>query len=328
VNSPPFFIVGSGRSGTTLLRMILASHSHLAIPPETWYMLRLLEKFDPKQPLSPDDIRTAAKIMTGHYRWPDMNIDAKEFTREALELKNPSLSDVVEIVYRKHLDRENKPRWGDKTPGYIQIVPELIAMFPDAKFIHFYRDGRDVARSFQAQGWYGRWLHDNAREWNEALDYNKRWRSSPLAHRILQVRYEDLVLDTEKTLRDICHFLDEKYEPQMQSWQGHIDQLVPAREAHIHVKLNHTPNPEDVYRWKREMTTREIFVAEAFMGRHLEEMGYERRFRGGMWPIALGMTRWYCRTVLPVISLPVRAVRWLRDRLLGRAAFRPRARRS
>ncbi len=308
--------------------MILASHSRLTIPPETWYVLRLLENFDPTSALTASEAAAAAKLMVSHYRWPDMNIDAKDFEREVQDLKNPQLRDVVEIVYRTHLERDGKPRWGDKTPGYIRIVPELIAMFPDSKFIHFYRDGRDVARSFQVQGWYGRWLHENTREWNESLDYNARWRSSPLAHRVLQVRYEDLVLDTEKSLRDICHFLDEEYEPQMLSWQNHVEELVPAREAHIHGKLKNTPNREDVYRWKKEMSAREVLVSEAFMGRHLEEMGYERRYRGGLWPIALQLTRWYCRTVLPVAALPVRAARAVSDRLLGRSKLRPRNARS
>lgn len=315
VNSAPFFIVGSGRSGTTLLRMILASHSRLTIPPETWYLLRLLEKLPSDRTLSTEETDEAVRIMTEHYRWPDMKWDADSFRGAVTALDKPVLRDIVELVYNKHLEQDRKVRWGDKTPGYIKIVPELVAMFPSAKFIHFFRDGRDVARSFQVQGWYGKHLHENTREWNDALDYNKRWRSSNLAHRVLQVRYEDLVLDTEKTLRGICSFLDEQYEPQMLSWQGQIDRLVPAREAHIHEKLGHKPNPEDVYRWRREMSDREILVSEAFMGRHLEELGYERRFRGVTWVAPLALTRLFCRA-LPLVAFPIRAARALRDRVL------------
>ena len=45
-DNAPFFIVGSGRSGSTLLRLILASHSRICIPPETWFLVPLLDKYD------------------------------------------------------------------------------------------------------------------------------------------------------------------------------------------------------------------------------------------------------------------------------------------
>ena len=75
-NSAPFFIVGSGRSGTTLLRMILASHSGLAIPPETWFLLPLLRRLDTSRPLSAAEVNYAVQTVTSHYRWPDMNLSA------------------------------------------------------------------------------------------------------------------------------------------------------------------------------------------------------------------------------------------------------------
>src|SRR5580698_523448 len=102
--------------------------------------------------------------MTSHYRWPDLNFEVSEFRRQVADLETPYLQDVVELVYQNHLNREHKQRWGDKTPGYIEIVPQLAGLFPGAKFIHFVRDGRDVAKSFQSLRWAGRWLHDNTRE--------------------------------------------------------------------------------------------------------------------------------------------------------------------
>jgi hypothetical protein len=296
--------------------MILASHSRLVISPETGYLLPLLEQLDANRPLNPEEVDCATHIMTNHYRWPDMNLDAGEFRREVAQLKSPFLRDVAEVVYRKHLEKERKRRWGDKTPGYIEIVPQLIKLFPGSQFINLSRDGRDATKSFQALGWYGPWLHENTREWNDAANYNERWRNSELSNVILQVRYEDLVLETEKTVRDICRFLDEPFEPQMLLWQQKVDDLVPAREAHIHQKLKKAPNRKDVYRWKHEMTKREIFVSEAFMGRRLEKLGYERRYRSAAWAPIFGLTRMYCRHVLPIINLSGRIFCFLRKRLV------------
>ncbi len=301
MNSAPFFIVGCGRSGTTLLRMILSSHSRLSIPPETYYLAPVLEQLPVDRSLSPDEVERAVKIMTTHYRWPDMGIDAGEFTRQATALANRRLRDIVEIAYAKHLADEGKARWGDKTPPYIRIVPRLAEMFPEARFIHLLRDGRDVAKSFQSVGWYGPLLHRNMVEWLGAIELDRRWRRSPLADRILVVRYEDLVRQTEKTTKDICAFLGEEFEPQMLVWEEKVDRLVPRRELYIHQKLRRKPSQADIERWRSEMSSWEMFVSEAFMGKDLARAGYERRYRSGLWAPAFFLVRWYCRLALPAL---------------------------
>jgi len=319
----PFFIVGSGRSGSTLLRMMLCCHSRLAIPPETWYLLALLERLSIDRPLSAAELEVAEATITQEYRWPDLKLDAQEFRRRLGQLTAPYLRDVVEVIYRWHLEAEGKARWGDKTPIYVEIVPQLARMFPGSRFIHLVRDGRDVARSHQTAGWYGPWLHDNTREWTRALECHRRWaQTDALRERILQVHYEDLVLDTEGTLRRICHFIGEKFEPAMLSWQEKVDEQVPERERHIHVKLKRRIDTGGVARWKGEMSARELLVAEAFMGEHLSYAGYERAYRGPLWAPAFMATRLYCRTVLPAVQLQLRAARFLRRRLAPRSAVK------
>jgi hypothetical protein len=313
----PFFIVGSGRSGSTLLRMMLVCHSRLTIPPETWYLIPLVQQCSIDRPLSADEIESALAIVTTHYRWPDMKLDAQELRSAVGRLREPYLRDLVEVIYWSHLQSEGKARWGDKTPIYIQILPELARLFPHSKFIHLVRDGRDVAKSFQATDWVSRWLHDNTREWTRALEFYWRWLDSDLCDRILQVRYEDLVLETEDTLRRICSFIGEDFEPQMLSWERKVDEQVPARERHVHGKLKTRIGSEGVARWKREMNGRERFVSEAFMGSHLTRLGYERTYRGRWWAPAFAVTRLYCRTVLPAVELHIRAVRFLWKRLIG-----------
>jgi hypothetical protein len=298
----PFFIVGSGRSGTTLLRMILASHSRLAIPPETYFLDPLLKRLPATRALTNDEITRAIAIVTGSIRWPDMGIDTDAYAAEASALPQPTLRDLVEIVYRTHLAREGKQRWGDKTPAYIRIVPQLAELYPGARFIHLLRDGRDVAKSFQSVGWYGPLLNRNMGEWLEATRLDARWRRMPVADRLFLVRYEDLVRDTERTVRGICDFLGEEFEPQMLAWEDKVDRLVPSREMAIHAKLRRKPDPADIERWRREMSTSELLVAEAFMGTELGRAGYERRFGGVMWRPLMPVVRYFCRLVLPLAS--------------------------
>jgi hypothetical protein len=311
----PFFIVGSSRSGSTLLRLMLASHSRIAIPSETWYLTALIEKFPFDRLLQENEITDAIAVMTSHYTWPDMGLDAAELRRRVADLSGVRLRDLVEIVYRWHMEVEGKSRWGDKTPAYIEIVPPLAAMFGDAKFIHLIRDGRDVAKSFQRQGWHGPWMHGYTREWLRAAELDMKLSKTVLNERILRVLYEDLVLYPEATLRRICAFIDESFEAQMLQWHAKVADAIPVREKRFHSGLGKDMSPSDVSRWKREMTSREIFVAEALIGARLSHFGYERRYRSRLWSPLLAVTRIYCRTVLPVVGLQRRVCGFVGRRL-------------
>jgi len=295
---------------------MLAAHSRLSIPPETWYLQPLVKRFSFDRPLNPDEIEAAVSIITGHYRWPDMKLSALEFRGAVRQLSRPYLRDLVEVVYRWHMQAEGKVRWGDKTPNYIQILPELARMFPDSRFIHLIRDGRDVAKSFQATDWVGWYWHDSVQNWIRALECHWRWIRSDIRDRILEVRYEKLVLETEATLQEICRFIGEEFEPQMLAWEWQVNQLVPSREMRSHSKLKQRIGPEGVSRWKREMSARQIFVTEAFMGSHLMRLGYERRYARPLWLPAFALTRWIYPS-LAAAEFPVRAARYLRKRILG-----------
>ena len=318
----PFFIVGSSRSGSTLLRLMLASHSRIAIPSETWYLTTLVERFPFDRLLRENEINQAISVMTSHYTWPDMGIDAAEMRCRVDRLSEVRLRDLVEIVYRWHMEVGGKSRWGDKTPAYIEIVPPLAAMFGNAKFIHLIRDGRDVAKSFQRQGWHGPWMHGYTREWLRAVELDMKLSKTPLNGRILRVLYEDLVLDPEATLRRVCAFIDERFEAQMLRWHGKADNAIPLRDKQFHSGLGRDISPSDAGRWKREMTSREIFVAEALIGTQLSHFGYERLYRSRLWSPLLAITRIYCRNVLPVVGLQRRVFGLIGRRLQRKVKVR------
>jgi hypothetical protein len=316
----PFFIVGSGRSGSTLLRMMISAHSRITVPPETWFLIPLVESLPLDGPLTRQQLETAVALMTDHYRWPDMGIDAQQFRDTVFALASQRLVDVVGVVYDHHSSRDRKPRWGDKTPGYVRIIPQLTQLYPDAKFLHLVRDGRDVVKSMQSTGWYGPWLHNCTTEWRDAIDCAIAHSEGPLGARIMEVRYEDLVLDSRGTLGRICAFLGEEFEPGMLSWQGDLDDKVPQREEAIHRKLRRPPNAGDIERWKREMSSRELLITEAFLNDHLRRMNYPARYGSPLWTPIHAMVRLYCRTVLPLISFAARVWRYgLRKLGLGAA---------
>lgn len=276
-DNTPFFIIGSGRPGTTLLRMVISGHSRIHIPPETWFMLPLVERLPLAEPLSPAQVAAALDIIAGHDRWPDMQIDAADLRTAVADLTAPTLAALVAPVYRHHLAAAGKPRAGDKTPHYVGIVPELATVYPGAKLIHLIRDGRDVAISFVDARFRGRPYHGARFEWTRAVRQGIAYRNSRYAAQILEVRYEDLVADLAGTVHRICDFLGETFEPGMLHFQERIEQSLPARERHLHGKLTQPVSADAAAVWRRKLSAMECFLMEASLHRDLDRLGYRRR---------------------------------------------------
>ena len=231
-----------------MLRLILCGHSRLHIPPETWFIADLVARFPLDAALTPAQAEAAADAMVGHYRWPDLEIPAEEFRAQARALAAPRLVDLIDLPFREHLRRAGKPRFGDKTPPYIAIVPDLLALYPGARFVNLVRDGRDVAISFVDAHFHGRPYHADF-EWTQALRLAERWRASLPAGRLLDVRYEDLVRAPEPTVRRICDFLGEAFEPAMFSYRDRLA-LVPERERWIQGSLGRPISADAVAAWR------------------------------------------------------------------------------
>jgi len=143
-------IVGSPRSGTTLLRFMLDSHPELAILPETgfltfkpkfwWRGNKLREKFFQALINYPWPIRS----------WPDFEIPEEAFWEALLEISPFNISDGFRAFYRLYAARFGKPRWGDKTPLYCLDLNAVRRVLPEARFIHIIRDGRDATLSLRS----------------------------------------------------------------------------------------------------------------------------------------------------------------------------------
>lgn len=297
-DNTPFFLIGAGRSGTTLLRLILAGHSRLHIPPETRFLRPLVRELPLSGQLTAAQTERAVAIMTGDYRWPDMEMAAEDLRRRALELPSPRLVDIIDIVYRHHLTGAGKARSGDKTPIYFEIVEQLATLYPGAKFIHLIRDGRDVAISRIDVDWER--YYERQFEWSLAMARRRDYLRSALAGQILEVKYEDLVANPEAIVRQVCVFLDEQFEPQMLDWR-HLTTLVPAREQHIHGRLAQPISSDGIAVWRRRLTALECFAMEACLHRDLENCGYQLRFGGLLWRPLLGATGWLLRMTAPLL---------------------------
>lgn len=270
----PFFIVGSPRSGTTLLRFMLASHPRLWVPPETGFVPFL--RVGPDRTLSPaDTARVCRRIGRLNREWSDIAVTTSAAVRKHRDLR---LGDLLDTLYRTRMADRGAVRWGDKTPGYILHVPLIARIFPTAQFIHLIRDGRDVTLSAMAK-----WRHrfperlymDEyylTRSWVRAVSRGRAAGAQLGPNRYFELRYEDLAEDPEGTLSRACSFLGEDLHNDMLHHEVLARRVVSSTG---HVEVRAPISNSRIGRWRREMTPAAVWEAERAAGTTLEEFGYE-----------------------------------------------------
>jgi len=284
---PAPFIVGVPRSGTTLLRMMLDAHPAMAIPSETDFLPEVIAGC----PTSADPVAFFLARVLGDNRWSDHHLDADVFRARIAAIEPFDVGQAIRAFYRLAGERWNKPRFGDKTPGYVLYLPQIQQALPEAHFIHIIRDGRDVALSVKPTWWGPKTIDDAARRWTRNLN-KARADSAQLAH-YLEIRYEDLIQDTETILRQVCEFIQLPWDDCMLDYHQHSARrlaeltdsvrpdgqfIVAERWRDIHALTTKPPDTSRAGRWKTEMPEHDQREYEALAGELLGYFGYERRF--------------------------------------------------
>lgn len=271
----PFFIVGAMRSGTTLLRLMLASHPRLAIPPESHFLPELLE-FEQSAGGLAGSRGAIIEWLVSHRRLADLKLGADWMRATLMTLEPFTTHSIASVVFAEYARREGKSRWGDKTPRYRSFMPQLRRLFPDARFIHLLRDGRDTALSAWRSRLGPKTWAAAVYDWRDSVrDAWKGQRSLPPEF-VLEVRYEDLLQHPQDVLRNICAFLGEEYFPEMLSFSHAAPKQVPEWEAAWHAKLEEPLDPKNREKWKRELSPEQVLLFDWVAGKELVAAGYPR----------------------------------------------------
>lgn len=279
----PFFILGSDRSGTTMFRLMLNAHPRLCVPRESWFITDLLNALPAGAPLTADQVELARQCLRRHWRWHTWDIPDASLVEATDRLHEPTLAQLVDAIFRIPCASRAKPRWGDKTPGYLTQIHSLHRLFPAAQFLHVIRDCRDVCISLRRVGWRGPGLFHAAQYWNSVVASALLAGRTLPAGQYLEIHYDDLVLRTEAVLRRTCEFLREDYAPCMRDYyKTAADELADfEKHANIHAKVSRLPQADDVDRWRRELSAREVMLIEALAGPTMDRVGQARHF--GRW---------------------------------------------
>lgn len=282
---PAPFIVGVPRSGTTLLRLMLDAHPELTIPPETHFIPAVIRAC--RKGASAGEV---VEAITGHRRWADFGLDEDELRSRLAALDPLEAGAAIRAFYELYAEKQAKPRWGDKTPGYATKMRRIQRALPEARFVHVVRDGRDVVLSQARKSRRPQPVGVAARRWKRRVIATRN-RSETVRH-YLEIRFEELVTETEPTLRRVCEFIDLPFDPAMLSYHEHaverlgeIDRDLPANRGRreleaepriaAHARAFDPPSPDRVGAWRDEMSADDLRAFETEAGDLLGSLGYE-----------------------------------------------------
>jgi hypothetical protein len=283
--SPAPFVVGATRSGTTLFRLMLDAHPEVGIPSETHFFHKLVKRSE-RRHISPELL--ADTIIT-HKRWGDFRLDPDELRARFDAIEPFNLSDALRSFYGLYAEKQGKTRWGDKTPGYLRYMRRIEWVLPEARFIHVIRDGRDVALSVLPMNWGPGTITEAAELWVERVTL-ARENGATVSH-YMEIKYEDLITETEPILRDVATFLELPWDAAMLDYHERAeerlkekardlprkssrgDQPAAARMA-SHAMAKKPPDPKRIGRWRTEMSPEDREEYESVAGDLLAELGY------------------------------------------------------
>jgi hypothetical protein len=246
-------ITGVGRSGTSLLQSMLGSHKDIAFPPETAYIRK--------------NIMTFKKFTKGSAKWFMSKNSRFERVKifKSMELDKIFFNELDFYNWFLNSFRlfEKKCLVGDKDPKLIESIIGCSKLFKKVRFIHIYRDPRDVLSSKKFTDWSkGRPYWINLMVNYAQLKLGMIAFESLGSNSIKHVKYEKLILEPIDTLKSVAEFLNLSFDQGMLDYQKKASELVSDQEMQWKGETLKPIKSSNIGKWKKSLKSSEIFVTE------------------------------------------------------------------
>ena len=284
-----------------MLRLMLNSHPGIAIPHE-FPLLEVTKNWIGEKPLSKKGIPRFVDHLYSHPHFQDWDLDRLDLSSQLREICPACLPEVANEIYNLFA-KTNSPsakHWGEKNIGSASLIADIYRWYPDVRFIHLIRDGRDVAASLLERKWrfyqfsgrrphYIKHIIGTARTWNDGIDLIQRQLGTIPKVNFMEVQYEALIVDPELHCQEICRFLALNFHDDMLNF--HIKNLEEKMIPRERLKRNHENTTKPVMatnsgKYHRELTINQIAIFQDIAGPALAKSNYE------LDPVKLNLFHW------------------------------------
>ncbi|HWD19973.1 MAG TPA: sulfotransferase [Verrucomicrobiae bacterium] len=302
----PIFIIGPHRSGSTLWHNLVATRPGLLRLPETRFMgaprqrdFRFFLQTQARDLSTDAAIESMVELCFSRKSVPGLegafwrfeniaaadNPEMKKEVARRIKASDRSIGAIAAIIIEELVRFSGKTRACVKFPLEACYIPELISWFPNCRIMHITRDPRAMAmsKSNDPSGTAIRvWEHPRLApfirkfmvlfviaQYKESARLHRRFEPLP-NYRLF--RYEDLLANPEKTLREVCSFIECDFTP---------DMLEPEKGQHEHQPSSITGkkqkefDPKAAVRWQSVIPASDRWLITTMTSSSMRMMGYD-----------------------------------------------------
>jgi hypothetical protein len=243
------------------------------VPPETQFAIffndnRDLDPNDQRRPIDHDAMIDRLKTFS---RFGDLQLPFAEFTAE-FRRGSATFQNAFHAMLAMYTKKSRKQICIAKSPQHLDFAETLNRWYPDARFIHMIRDGRDVALSLRKVQFARYPLRHGCLIWKRALARGRNLEHKR-GHRWLNVRMEDLIANPPAVVGRVMDFLELPFEPAQLSATSHR-QVFPEREREFKAESQQPINPQKISCFRTEGTPDEIRLMDLILARDLSALGF------------------------------------------------------
>lgn len=276
----PIFMIGTQRSGSNLLRLMLNQLTEIASPHPPHIFERIHPLLDKYGDLTDegnfsqlvDDV--CQLIELNPVEWQGVNLDRKKIIARCN--KERSLAAVHGSVYDIYSEAQNAKTWCCKSLVNIHYIDVIEQHFKNPKYIYLFRDGRDVALSFQKAVVGEKHIYNIAKDWVHTQEMAIELMEQIDPNRVFRINYEHLTKNTPEVARSLCKFVGVNYTESMMDFYTTSEAKNTASSSKLWGNVTNPVMSNNTGKYKVEMPEEDIRIFESVAGHILDKLGYKR----------------------------------------------------
>lgn len=277
----PVQMIGTQRSGSNLLRLLLNQYPEIVAPHPPHILQRFLPLLPQYGDLSVPENMTALTndvcllIEKNPVPWPEIKLDREKILRSC---KVNDLVEIFRVVYDEMALCHHASMWICKSMANVHYANKIESVGIKPLYIYLYRDGRDVACSFKKAIVGEKHIYHIARQWrkDQLACLQLKERINP--DRFFAISYERLISDPEKEMRQLCNFLNLKFDPAIFDYYLSDESKTTSGAGKMWENVAKPILHNNTKKYMKELDKEEVLIFETVAGDVLETLGYQLEY--------------------------------------------------
>ncbi|MBN8788991.1 MAG: sulfotransferase [Terrimonas sp.] len=273
---PGIQFIGTQRSGSNLLRVMLEQHPAIAAPHPPHLLHIFMPLLPLYEPINENNYKLLLSDMVDYVNanpvpWEGVQFDKADMFAQSTRYH---IFEAFRLIYEAVAKNKNAQYWCCKSMQNLYYSREMEQYGLDLKYIFLYRDGRDVALSFKKAIVGDKHVYHLAKQWKEEQDICIDLFKQYGGEKVFLLNYEKLVAEPESMVESLCHFLNIDYMAEMMQFYESGSSRSAASAGDMWKNLEKPVMQNNTNKYLKELSAEEIEMYELVAGNTLQVLGY------------------------------------------------------